>query len=117
MYFVVRFEVSKTRAIIPVNWVLGINEQWEKFINLSMNHNQKFVCFYSERDEIMRDLNFVPDFDNLEFVEFPNEGLYDIKLIFYAGEYPFTKSYIFLNLSFIFIFLIEKICYSIFRYI
>lgn len=82
-----------------------------------MNHNQKFVCFYSERDEIKHDFNFMPDFDHLNFVEFPNEGLYDIKLIFYAGEYLFKKSYNSTKLGIYFNFSIDKIFYSISRYI
>lgn len=84
MYFVVQFTNPKICSIIPKAWVQDIDEHWEKFVNRSINRNQKFLCFYSEKLE-RPDGKFVPNF-NAELSEnFPDEGCYFANLLWFKG--------------------------------
>lgn len=98
MYFIAHFAVPKMHVIVPKTWVMGIENHWEKFINNSINKNQKFLCFYSERPEAMNqgkpNAGFVPDFNlGLNHV-FPADGCYIANLVLYKGNInlPYKKN-------------------------
>lgn len=91
MYFVAIFLNEGIHVIIPKSWVLSIDDHWEKFINNSINRNQRFLCFFSEQGDAMIDQkpngNFVPNFNLDVDPEFPKDGCYIANLIFYKGMY------------------------------
>lgn len=89
MYFVVQLLNPKISLIVPKTWVKGIDGHWEKFVNRSINRNQVFLCFYSEKPEALDDTlrpngNFVPNFDEMG-ENFPDAGCYHAKLLWYKG--------------------------------
>lgn len=91
MYFVVQFINSKMNLIIPKSWIKDIDCHWEKFVNRSINRNQKFLGFYSEKPEALDgdkrpNGNFVPDFESGLAATFPGEGCYHAKLLWYKGK-------------------------------
>lgn len=53
MYFIAFFIGPQISVIIPKSWILDIDENWEKFVNHSLNRNQKFVCFFSKQANAM----------------------------------------------------------------
>lgn len=80
MYFIVRFSEANVVVIVPQVWILDIERHWEKFVNFSMNKNQKFLCFYSV------DMNAAPDFTTAKIRNFPATGLYEANLLYYKGK-------------------------------
>lgn len=91
MYFVVHLLKSGKHIVVPKTWIQSIDEHWEKFVNKSINRNQKFLCFYSERGEAMNEegkpnSEFVPNFSLCIDPDFPNDGCYMAKLILYKGK-------------------------------
>lgn len=89
MYFIAHFLESRIHVIVPQTWVHAIDEHWEKFINNSINKNQKFICFYSERPEAMiqgrPNDKFVPNFSLGLNHRFPEDGCYMANLLMYKG--------------------------------
>lgn len=94
MYFIAYFDVPKLHVIIPKTWIMEVDKHWEKFVNNSINRNQKHLCFYSERpgamidredDEKEPDTNYVPDFTLDRCNIFPTEGCYTANLVTYKG--------------------------------
>lgn len=94
MYFIAYFVAPKLHVIVPKAWVFEIDKHWEKFVNKSINRNQKHLCFYSERPGAMIDredqvkepvVSFNPDFNLAEENIFPAEGCYVANLICYKG--------------------------------
>lgn len=90
MYFVVQLVNPKTNFIAPKQWIEGIDEHWEKFVNHSLNRNQQFKCYYSDNPEAMDNENrpngnFAPNFAADSSAGFPNEGCYRVKLLAYKG--------------------------------
>lgn len=94
MYFIAYLVASKLHVIVPKTWIFEIDKHWEKFVNKSINRNQKHLCFYSERAGAMIDrgddikepnTSFKPDFSFQQENEFPDEGCYIAKLIYYKG--------------------------------
>lgn len=91
MFFGVFFLQPSVHVIIPKTWIQGIDDHWEKFVNFSLNHNQTFRCFYSQELNALDvqgqpNVNFVPNFE-LDLAEFPNEGCYFGKLIFFKQNF------------------------------
>lgn len=90
MYFIVYFLAPKIHVIIPQTWIHGIKDHWEKFVNNSINKNQKFVCYYSQCTEAMNEgrpnADFVPDFSLRLDPNFPADGCYVAKLLLYKGK-------------------------------
>lgn len=90
MYFVVQFLDPKMCSIVPKTWIKDIDAHWEKFVNRSINRNQKFLCFYSEKPEALDDDmrpngKFAPNFNAGLSENFPDEGCYYANLIWYKG--------------------------------
>lgn len=94
MYFIAYFDTPKLYAIIPKTWVKDIDKHWEKFVNNSINRNQKHLCFYSELPGAMIDredgekepnANCVPKFTFGQSNIFPAEGCYAAYLNKYKG--------------------------------
>lgn len=91
MYFLVLLLKPKLHVIIPKNWVFGIENHWEKFVNASLNKNQVFLCFYSEEQEALDDrqrpkVDFEPNFESSKNVIFPQTGCYEAKLIWFQSK-------------------------------
>lgn len=59
MYFVVYLLQLKKYAILPADWIKGIDDQFEKFVNNSINSSQKFLCFYTTNETAF--INGEPD--------------------------------------------------------
>lgn len=88
MYFVAHFYAHEVYVIVPKTWIRGINDQWEKFINNSINRNQTFLCYYSARalnDDVL------PVFRIPVNAFFPGDGCYYTNLICYKGMIEFHK--------------------------
>lgn len=72
-YFVVYAIRGKKHVVIPENWVFEHEIMIEKFVNYSINRNQKHLCYWSnkknEKDEPHGEPNFiatcVPSHNNL----------------------------------------------------
>lgn len=91
MYYVVYLVRFKRNIIVPQNWILRIQDHWEKFINNGLNKNQKFVCFWTDNqmafDENGTPLeNFEPNFDASLCDVFPGEGFYIVNLRAFRGN-------------------------------
>lgn len=93
MFFVVYLIEAKKKVIIPQTWVRGIDQQWKKFLNKSINRNQKYLCFYSDDAHTKDDQgrpngNFVPDWSSLVTLQavYPTTGCYYANLIAYKGN-------------------------------
>lgn len=69
MYFVVYLHKLNKHFVIPATWINGIENQMEKFVNVSLNKSQKFLCFYTTNDAAFidgrPDTTFVPDFSTM----------------------------------------------------
>lgn len=94
MFFEVFLTKPKKFVVVPSSWILGIDAQWEKFVNQSLNRNQKFLVFYSTRPEAIDadqrpNEDFVPDFDLRTDIDYPNEGCYVAKLVTFKSMYQF----------------------------
>lgn len=90
MYFLAYFYAHDVFVIIPKTWIRGIDDQWEKFINNSLNRNQTFLCYYSARAidvEGRPDADVLPVFQIPVNANFPGDGCYYGKLISYKGKY------------------------------
>lgn len=97
MYFVVYLVPLKKNVVIPASWIYGIGDQLEKFINLGMNHNQWFLCYYSTNPDAFIDdqlkepnENFEADFaidliTKINTVQF--EGVFLGNLIYFTRKY------------------------------
>lgn len=91
MFFAVFFIQPSIHVIIPKTWILGIEDHWDKFVNDSINRNQIFRCFYSQEPNALNihgqpNVDFAPNFE-VDIAQFPNEGCYFGKLIFFKQNY------------------------------
>lgn len=91
MYFVAHFLKSGKHVVVPKTWIHDIDVHWEKFVNNSLNRNQRFLCFYTESDEAYGEDgkpngDFVPDFGLDVDPDFPKNGCYTVKLTYYKGK-------------------------------
>lgn len=50
MYFVVYLPSLKRNVVLPASWILNVEDHYEKFINLSINRSQWFLCYYTNND-------------------------------------------------------------------
>lgn len=101
MYFVAHVLNNGTHIVVPKTWILSIDDHWEKFVNNSINRNQKFLCFYTERDEAMDEegkpsVEYVPNFQLHVDPQFPTEGCYLTKLVLYKGRFQVLNICIYL---------------------
>lgn len=94
MFFIVFLCEPKVNVVILHNWIYEIEKQWAKFLNNSINRNQKYLCYYSEElcalDARGRpNINWMPDWRNViaSTTVFPEAGFYHGKLISYKGEF------------------------------
>lgn len=91
MFFIVHFDSIKTNVIIPPNWIKGINDQMEKFINYGINCNQLHRCFFT-LDESAYDengcpkLNYKPNFDMPLRNDLNGDGCFYGKIRKYKGK-------------------------------
>lgn len=110
MFFVAHFLNNGKHIVVPKSWILSIDEHWEKFINNSINRNQKFLCFYTENNEAQDEqgrpnCTFVPNFELEVDPVFPMEGCYTVKLIRYKGKkHRSSLTFILLKIHAIFFF-------------
>lgn len=91
MYFVVHLKNSFYDVVVPRDWIKGIDDHWEKFINNSLNKNQLFLCYFNANalDKDGRpQSNVTPNFRAM--ANFPGEGCYEVNLIRFKSESLFT---------------------------
>lgn len=50
MYFVVYLRSLKRNVVLPATWIKNVENHFEKFINLSINRSQWFLCYYTNDD-------------------------------------------------------------------
>lgn len=62
MYFVAYIFLLKKNVVVPAEWICEIGNHFEKFVNNSLNSNQMFVCYYTNKNEA-----FIEDQPNKEF--------------------------------------------------
>lgn len=92
---------SNKLVVVPINWIMDINRNWEKFTNYGLNTNQKFVCYWSSRDDacdenVVPNNKFAPNFDANMADHFPCiDGCFNVKLIKFKGKYMLIKKNIF----------------------
>lgn len=100
MFFIAYFIDAKVHVIVPKTWVFEIDKHWEKFVNRSINRNQKFLCFYSEESDatIYREGlgyepngNFIADFSLPKIKDFPRKGLYEANLFHFKCKYRLNQ--------------------------
>lgn len=92
MYFVVHLKDPSYDIIVPKNWIKGIEDHWEKFVNHSLNKNQEFLCYF---DPNALEINGCPTNDVTplftRMVDFAEEGLaegcYLVKLIRFNSKF------------------------------
>lgn len=69
MYFVVYLFELKNHVVLPATWIRGIGKQIEKFVNLSLNKSQPFLCYYTTNPAAFADGRpdqcYVPDFSKM----------------------------------------------------
>lgn len=78
-------------VIVPITWIEDIDSHWEKFVNESINRNQRFKVFYSQEADATDDfgwpdLSYVPNFTVAIDPQFPATGCYKAKLVAYKGK-------------------------------
>lgn len=74
MYFVVYFVNAKKYLVIPKYWVFDHGVALEKFINYSLNSNQKHMCYFANDVDQDSMLWHEPNFDAPFVNEFPFHG-------------------------------------------
>lgn len=90
MFFIAFFIVPKVSVIIPKSWVHEIDQNWEKFVNNSINRNQQFLCYFSKQPNAVDasgapNIDFAPDFTLALNGTFPADGCYTANLYYYKG--------------------------------
>lgn len=97
MFFVVFVECINKPFVIPTKWIRDPEITIEKFINYSINRNQKHFIYYNSSEEAVENLdNFCPNFGLPIANELRNECCYIAKLIKYYRKsifeyFPFKK--------------------------
>lgn len=93
MYFVVYVQKLNQHVVVPYTWIKGIGKQLEKFINLSLNRTQKFLCFYTTNETAFidgcPDKYYEPDFTKMVDNTNPDgsfDGCFIVKLKQFKSE-------------------------------
>lgn len=90
MYYVAYLQRFEQNIVVPVNWIMNYQTQWEKFVNRGLNQTQKHRIFYTEDpsayDENGARLDFQPNF-TLDANEFPDGGCYEGKLVKFFSKF------------------------------
>lgn len=91
MYFVAHLIKPKIKVVIPDGWVYEVKKHLVKFVNRSLNHNQTFLVFFSDKPNALNDHGqpnneFPANFDLGIDVTFPNEGCYLANLLRCEGN-------------------------------
>lgn len=97
MYFVVHLKSSSFDVIVPKQWLKGIDDHWQNFVNHSLNKNQVFLCYINssafDNDGCPRD-DVMPQFTHMAnpTTGFPiEEGCYEVYLVRYKSKLiPFS---------------------------
>lgn len=80
MYFVVFIIQTRRHVIVPHSWIKEINFHAENIINNGINHNRKFMVFWTDNPEAFigqRPLrNYAPNVFASTTSIFPDEGWY-----------------------------------------
>lgn len=80
MYFVVHLQLLNKHVVLPTAWIRGIECQYEKFVNNSLNKSQIFLCYYTTNDDAFvngrPDECFFPDF-NKKVKKINDDGSFD----------------------------------------
>lgn len=89
MFFVAFSVRFKQYLIVPKNWINDMN--WEKHVNYSINRNQEYRVYYSNKKDAFEnkipDGNFAPNFAAQLTDYFLGEGCDICKLVHYFGKY------------------------------
>lgn len=83
---------SKKNVIVPINWIKGAEDQWDKFVNYGVNSNQKFICFFTMAHDSMDEngkpyIDYPPNFQASMQIDFPEEGCYFAKILKFKCKY------------------------------
>lgn len=80
MYFVVYLHKLNKHCVIPAAWIKDIEPQLEKFINISLNKSQVFLCYNTTNAAAYidgrPDTDFQPNFSVI-VDEINADGTYD----------------------------------------
>ncbi|XP_055308955.1 uncharacterized protein LOC129572867 [Sitodiplosis mosellana] len=98
MYFVVYIVDLNTTLILPSTWVRDIDDHIEKFINLSLNTAQSFLCFYTNDEEAFEEngapkMDYPANFDLQSRTDFDGPGCFIAKLKHFKVSYGDAVKY------------------------
>lgn len=113
MYFVVYITKLNKHVVVPYTWIKGIGQQFEKFVNASLNRTQIFICYYTTNEDAFiagrPNKNYVPNF-NVMVDQINPDGSFDgcftaklkqykseLKILFLIMIYSLKKRKIFLK--------------------
>lgn len=70
MYFVVYLLGLNKNVILPATWIKNVSEQFEKFINRSLNRSQAMLCYFTTNPAAFDEKNcprkdWDPDFSSM----------------------------------------------------
>lgn len=95
MYFVVYLSALKKNVVLPVSWIHGIENHFEKFMNKSINSSQRFLCYYTTNDDAFVDgspnEDYQPDFNSAVINEANADETFDG--CFYGKLKQFKREY------------------------
>lgn len=83
MYFVVFLHKLNKNVVVPSTWIRGMNnDQMEKFVRMSLNRSQRFLCYYTSNEAAFEQnmcpkIDFHPDFQSIALVDTINNGEFD----------------------------------------
>lgn len=83
MYFAVFLHKLNKNVVLPSSWIHGLdNAQMEKFVKMSLNRAQQFLCFYTtDQTAFVADrpsMDFNPDFEAIRMAnEIGPDGQFD----------------------------------------
>lgn len=92
MFFVVNLKATHYDLIVPKNWIKGIDDHWEKFVNHSLNKNQEFLCYFDPnavendgkpRCDVVPTFHYMVDLENEGLVE----GCYKVNLVRFKSKF------------------------------
>lgn len=92
MFYVVFLVKLKKVVVIPKTWIKDHQTQWVKFVNYGINSGQKYLVYYTTKNESKNENGEPCEFFEANFnlslnADSPVEGCYLAKILKYFGKY------------------------------
>lgn len=96
MYFVVFLKVLKKNIIVPKTWIKDLKKHKEKFMDLGLNGNQTYECFYTNDPEAFDEHDmpiktYPPNFDLPFRRDLNGAGRFKVQLKKYRSKYKLIQ--------------------------